>query len=292
MNAPTQQGPIKVVPVLQGRASMMGNQRTLQLFGRVNDGPGTFNRYTVNVPALQQKPVREDQVCERLWRVRTATTEVVRTAVAPVDPLTRNEIIAASPSNTGLRGRGSFKLQLTVGSSAGLTTFECDLGQTIDIYGYQVACDILGPAGAYEVGSRRDQLTQLGPGTVADAIVGFSLNAIEESVGNREVLYTQHLFIPGGSTFTFPIPRFARKVKIYVDPVLGGGGVVDSFWQAFIGDPAVVTDANAVGTIQFDGVNGQTTLDQNCILPGDASFIETDNQAGTRFATIIWTIKP
>lgn len=286
MNAPVP--PTKVNPVLLGRASLMSNQRTLQVFGLVSDDDGGLRRYLTEIPGIQQKPVSEALAsCERLWRVRTATVETARAVDLPVDPLTRDQITRAAPPNIGLIGRGSFKIRLSVGSSAGLTTIEFDAGQTIDIYGYQVAADVLGPEGAYEVPSRRDQLTQVGPGVVADALVGFSLNAIEESTGENEVFFTQHYQIPPDDPFSIPIPRFARKVKAYIDVP-----APSAIWTPTIGDPALVAGAVSVGAVRFDAAVGRATVDETNILPGDASTLVTDVGDVARLATVVWTIKP
>lgn len=271
-----------VRPTLGGRSSLMANSRSTHLFGALSTDIGnpqtSFQGSGTEVPraGLLEKPKYAE--CERLWRIRSAGVEVIRESAAPLPPLARTAVVGTAQ---GLGPVAGFKLLVDVGASSGQTTLRMDIGETLDILGYSVNVAFLGPANAVEVGSNQ-AAAGTRAGIISDAVVGFSLNMIEEADCHCEVTYTQLVNIPSGAASTFAVPRFAKALKVQF-----GTGTAAAAWTKHI-DPA--PGILATGTLAFNAA-GTVSTDNSKSVAG-ANFISTDTVVAVRFASLIWTIRP
>ena len=272
-------------PVLGGRASLMSNRRTTQLFGQLaTDGTTplvTFNGTAeIRSAGILESPRNQSQ-CQRLWRIRTAGVEVLRSSQAPVAPLTRSEITAGA--DDGLGQVNAYKLLIDVSSDTGFTSLRGDIGQTIDIVGFSINVSFIGPPDAVEVGSNPGAVVPQ-DGLVADAVVGYSLSMIEAPDCHCEWEYTQFVAIPAAAPLAIEVPRFARRVRAFMSL----GTAAASWVKSLDGGP---TPVFPVGPLDFD-VAGIVSTTESEDLGGAASFITTDTDAADRFAVLIWTIRP
>jgi hypothetical protein len=267
-----------------GGTTQADRPRQIQLFASVN----TTAAITTLVPldtvidATEQIPCFYESQTERLWRVRTSGVEIQRFSGGAIGPLTVPQIRGpAVPAGASRGGSVTFKFRVRICSLSGNYQFFMDAGQAIEVYGYRIQTAVVGPVNTIEV--TPSNTTTLA-GVLIDSVVGSSILAAEASLGQREVSFTEHLFVAQNTNSVLAVPEHARAVKVYT-----ASGPAPAAWTRHIGDPAVLGGNLAVGTINF---TGNTSSDLSNRL-GDETHIQTDNDpANPRLFTIVWTIRP
>jgi hypothetical protein len=259
----------------------MASWKSPQLFSSVTTGgevavdQATYQQLTATLPlGYPQRFSGGDTGCERLWRVRSTGREVLRYSAAGVNPLPRDQIEVTH-----------YKKVIKLQSRALTTRLTLDIGQTIELYGFSLDVDILGPPGMAEVStSVAESLTVERTGLVSDAVLAVEILAIEAPLGNREARFTQHLYVENNTQPVIAIPFGAIGLRVLQT---AGGGAATT-WNRFIGDPSIHSSL-AVGQITFTN----RISDVRSSEIGDATHIQVDLDAiNDRFFTLIWRIRP
>lgn len=291
MNAPVEP---TVIPVLYGRAAQMCGQRVIQMFGQVAaftqpEGwnpevrlpPGWVTHYESTQQGLAGRK-------ERLWRLSSVGISVQRfSAEEPIAPLASSVIQNGPlPSGASFDSNGYYKLALDVARSSGNARYLIDVGQTIEIYCYEVNVGLVAPANAFEVApSNIDLETSLRVGLVVDSVIGTSLLPIESPIGNFEYKFTQRFFVDANTRVAIEVPRSAVSAKIYQGPQ----GVNSGDWGRFISDPIVTGIADAVGVITFAN---RTNITEHEPLADETHLVTNIDALVDRTFTVRWTIRP
>ena len=223
---------------------------------------------------------------DRLWRVRTAGQELQRQVDVPTAPLTSNQILQAdsSPAIVGASRGGSvtYKVNVKVRSGTGMYEFTMDAGQPVEVVGKVVEVGLVGPVNSFVVTSVNN--TDTLQGIILDAILGVSLSAAEQAMGQTSVRLTQHFFVLNNTQLSMPVPNYAREGVVFT-----GTGPNPASWTRSIGDPAIITNALQTGTVDF---TGGTSARQSWPV-GDETHWRTDLDVNnSRFFTVVWTIRP
>lgn len=274
-------------------ASWKSPQFFAEVTGSVGDpavvDPATFVPSTAPQPlGFPQRYGGGGTGCERLWRVRSSGREVLRFSAEALTPLSREQVEQPDRLPAGASGAPvtRFKKLIKLQSRALTLPLVLDIGQAIELYGFSVDVDILGPLGTVEVSSSvpATMLVERGPGLVADAVLAVEILAIEAPLGNREARLTQHVFVAANTQSSIPIPYAAVGLRI----LQTAAGAASTFWTRLIGDPAIHPSLE-VGQVTFTN----RISDVRASEIGDATTLRTDVDAvNDRFYTLIWRIRP
>lgn len=264
--------------------------RNFQLFGAItNPGLGIADFVPLTSGITDANDVFRPDWCgttDRLWRIRTSGNELQRSLAAPAAPLTRAQIVqpdtTALPALTSRGGSVTFKLQVKVRSGTGMYEFLLDAGQPVEVFGKDVEIGLMGPVNSFVVTDNNSANTL--QGIVLDAVLGVSIAAAEQSLGQTSPRLTTHHFVPANTAVSIPVPPYAAELSIFT-----GTGPNPASFLRWIGDPAIIVNALQTGTIDF--VAGTSATQSRPV--GDETHIQTDIDVNNaRFFTVVWTIRP
>lgn len=295
-------------PPLLGRAGVFAEAKEFQMFAAVrNDalaiitpvegalvqGPGWYANYlpqTADGPCKDGLPPYRHR-CERLWMVSTAAQSVWRESVnADLTPLTPAQFDSfetfgsTPPAGALMGGNGWFRLKVKVNDNTGNRVFLMDLDEKVELYGYSVQAELVGPPGAILIAPTVNDSQAATPaalrGTVIDLRVGASIQPIESPVGLWSTRSTQLVVVPINTSASVSVPRFARAVKIYQSTAGAAAGP----WQRVVGPGAF-----NVGVINFAA---RHSVDEDAELGRESTLLSDVDAASDRVFVVQWTIVP
>lgn len=282
--------------VLLGRATCMSSFQAPQIFGSFASNAGVPNTWVAQAPLGavgwaqrvgrgQAGPIQSGR--ERLWRVRSSGLQVLRATGDSVTPLRREQItnpnqLPAAASRSPIL---ALKKRIKIQGYTEETNITIDIGESIELYGFSVDIDLVGPPGTIVVSDGvSTSLTATATGLVFDAALGVEVLAIEAPLGKKRAKLTQHVPVLLNTQPTIAVPTAATEVKILQTTA----GTASTSWNRFVGDPAVHASIQT-GPITFTG----RISDDRANELGNATHLQTDLDAvNDRFYTLIWTIEP
>lgn len=291
---------IERVSDVRGLATPPGPIERIQVFGQWADSEGVINPIIRQPSHWATHWTNKDAICgqSRLWHVRSNSQEVTR-VVESATPLSFGQITGESgealPAGVGaLRTpKSKLKLVLVLETAAGQEIYFGDLNQPIEVQANAVTVGWAGPATFVEVTGRDGEgiaLMKAVPvpaqdGLVVDAIIGVTIEGIEESIGHKEWTFTEPLAVAATVQGSIPVPRGAAAVQITQTTA----GAASAQWRQFAAEPAV--GGVQVGVIPF--LAGQRRSVDNATLLSDAVLLVTDVDAvAARTFSVVWTIRP
>lgn len=270
---------------MRGRASGMPNARASHVFSRIATSAQVWEIPDTPVPDVGWTTERIGRFhAPRLWQVSSGCVEFLRNAGDPVSPLSTSEILERLNYEPFGETGGTSTLGLRVIASAdGVSkVFDMDLGQTIELYAERIDVQLYGTSSAFQV---RTDITSgtIGSGTVADTVVGVSLNPIEESRGAAQVRRSQILSATANNNVTFTVPRYAVRASFSQN----AAGLAPVTFDRFVGDPRTLgANARNVGTIDFVGRNAPD------VPLGPETHIQSNTDAAARVYEVAWLLQP
>lgn len=261
--------------------------RDVQLFGQWADGAGA-----VNAPAQlaggqlwsNENPPNDprdkefnggrpaSQRRERLWLVETHVQSVVAQGEA-VPVLARPAIASGFNSRRGLA-----QVQITLANQAGGGTVLLDAGQSLEVYAIGVNASVFAAQNYVEV--LPTNIAGLGPlaGIVENVLLSLAILPIEESRGRTAGQFSQWVNIAAGVTQVFPVPPFARKLRIRQS---AAGVAAPNFFLA----------ASPAALVQAQVPIGATRQSEN-VEVGNAIQVRSNVDAvSARLFELVWTIE-
>ncbi|MCX4240200.1 cupin domain-containing protein [Paraliomyxa miuraensis] len=207
---------------------------------------------------------------EHLWMVGSTVQEALRWSPAPAGP--------AGVSGLDPSRRSVMRLRITTTDSARGTTYEIDLGQSLELYAEALQVELWAPQGAVLLGTQQPVAPQQGLLFESQALV--RMMRLEVSRGACCALLTDSFYIPAGQPHVQRVPAGARRLTAYPS-ALGLG----SMWWWLRGDPATV--AVPLGLVAWSSDRPRMEID----VPS-AAHLRIDPAAVARLFTIVWTITP
>jgi len=206
---------------------------------------------------------------EHLWMVGSTVQEALRWAVAPIGPL--------GVGGLELARRSVMRLRIITTDSARGTTYELDLGQSLELYAEALQVELWAPEGAVVV---RDDVAMPQQGLLFESQVLVRMLRLEASRGIASALLTETIYVGGGQAHVQRVPSGARRLTAYASP-LG----IAPLWQWLRGDPAVM--AVPLGTIAWSDDRPRMEI----AVPS-ATHLRIEPDPATRVFTLVWTISP
>lgn len=287
---------------VRGLATPPAPIERVQVFGQWADVAGVINPVVQRSSHWAASWTNKDAMCgaARLWHIRSNAQEVTRVPPAvPASPLNFGQITGESgfplPAGVGAtrQPKSKLKLALILDTAAGQEVYFGDLGQPIEVYALGVTVRWVGPANFVEVTGfngdgaalMRGVIVPQQDGLLVDAVIGVTIEGIEESVGHGEWTFTEPLQVAATVQGQIAVPRGA--VNVQVTQTTGGAASVQ--WRQFAADPAA--GGREIGVLPF--LAGQRRSSDNATLLSDAVLLVTDVDAvAGRTFSVVWTIRP
>lgn len=206
---------------------------------------------------------------EHLWMVGSTAREVLRWEDAPTGPRALTEIDVGR--------RSALRLRIVTSGSALGSTYEIDLGQSLELVAESLYVELLAPEGAMEVVNGSEGQEQ---GLLFDTLCLVRLLRLEVSRGRDTALLTQSVFVPANQAHVQRVPCGAQRMSVYGEPSFG---FPQLRWLR--GDPAFA--AVELGSIQT--LFGLPRWD---IDVPSASHLTIEPFGAARTFTFVWTIAP
>lgn len=275
-------------PILMGRSRVSGSQ-AYHLWGSVAPGAGTQETYSAIGSNAQV--FHGCHFDGGLWQVTTTCNEYVRVdGEGSLSPLNDTALTVTPAGVDPGHPQSQLSLRITADDGVDKRQFEIDANQSITIVAQMVCVDWVGPSGMVDV--QNLTAAQLAPltrtGMVLDSFLGVSLSRIEATPGsNSSAVLTRTIFVPRDTRASVVVPRYAKSVTIYQEPLLGVASVM---WTMTYGDPNGVSGFMTVGSLPF--IPGQRRTQPGSDLP-NVSHLWTDiDAANDRFFLLRYTIQP
>ena len=278
----------KVQPNTLGGRVHLGCEGTAvrHLFGSVSTPIASVDDYLAFPLATSHRDGHLGGGCHhgRIYAVSLTGRDLIRVSdEIPIGALPISAFDLA-PAGAVLTQRSQLKFQIDAYLDSGKRTFQADAGQTFHVEATRVQVSWLAPTNFVEVNDATASAAGTRTGMVLDSLMGASVAATESSVGDDEVVYTTHLFVPANTQPAIAIPPFADRVTIYQNT----GGAASVLWTQHYGDPAVASiEASTLPWIP----GGRRTHPESVMH--DATHLQPDlDPDNARFYTLRWSIRP
>ncbi len=278
---------------LQGRIQPLEG-KSIRLFGSIADPASPAGFLTPNRMVGTWQPQLPLGCGCGLMMVQSSVVQITRSSDEGVLLLPLSQDIgifdnsAALPAGASRSpGRSQVKLYIAGEASTNARRWYQDVGQTVEFNADCAGVSYFVPSNFYEVAPGQPMPGR--DGLVVDVYLSVSIYRLEQAVGNNEVIYTQHIYIPapeeGVSSAVIPVPPFATEVTIYQNLL----GIASAMWTQWYGDPSVVP--LAVQAAGLPWIAGARRTQQESLLP-DVTHLRTELDNSERFYTLRWVIRP
>ncbi len=206
---------------------------------------------------------------DRLWMVGSTVEEQLLFSAVPVGP---------PPRTPSASRRSAMRLRISVSDSAGTSTYDVDLGQSLELYARSLYVALLAPRGAVAVSDGQVAPQQ---GLVFHAQVGLRMLELDISRGARRASLTETVFIAAGQPAVQRVPGGAVWLLAFAEPM-----AAVPVWRWLRAESPLGT-AIALGQVAWDADAPRFETD----VPS-ATHVRIEPAVEDRTFTLVWTIAP
>lgn len=258
-----------------------------QLFGSIGDA------FSITPPALLALDGRITRTTfprcglgPGFYVISGTAREVLRYALAPVGPLSLQQIVSGEPLPAGAvrAPRASrIKMQVRAELYGSFREFSIDACRSIEVYAEAIEVAWVVPANFVTIPSNAAELREL---AVVDAFVSVGVARAEAPIGNGTSILTTIEVVPNTEIAIVEVPPFATGVQI----MQSGLGTAAALWECHMGDPSVAS--MELGELPVDPA--ATRMIPMRPLPADCTHLRVDaaDAANYRVFTFAWEIAP